>query len=57
MPHKCEVCDNDEFESLDGYYYCTVCGTKSSVRSIETVLLSLHYFFAGQLGLIDQTGY
>ena len=31
MSKNCEICDNDKFENLDGYYYCTICGTKSQV--------------------------
>jgi hypothetical protein len=31
MPNICEICDSNEFENLDGFYYCIVCGTKSLV--------------------------
>jgi hypothetical protein len=28
----CAVCDNDDFDNVDGFYYCNVCGTKNEVR-------------------------
>ncbi len=36
----CEICDNDEFENLDGFYYCTQCGTKSLVIVFHSSLIS-----------------
>ena len=33
MPRNvCSVCDNDSFENISGYYYCTVCNTKAQVK-------------------------
>jgi hypothetical protein len=34
MVNTCQVCDNDKFENLDGYYYCTICATKSLVFGV-----------------------
>ncbi len=30
----CEICDNDQFENINGFYYCTVCNTQSKVRKL-----------------------
>lgn len=36
MPRNiCSVCDNDSFENISGYYYCTVCNTKAQVKIIS----------------------
>jgi uncharacterized Zn finger protein (UPF0148 family) len=31
MSKICKTCDNDKFEYNDGFYYCTVCATKTHV--------------------------
>lgn len=27
----CTICENDNFENIDGFYYCIVCGNQSKV--------------------------
>ena len=31
----CEICDNDKFDNINGFYYCTVCSTQSKVDKIK----------------------
>ena len=32
----CNICDNDTFENISGFYYCTVCSTKSQVIELHS---------------------
>ena len=31
---QCAQCDNDHFENLDGFYYCSVCNMKLQVSCV-----------------------
>lgn len=36
MSKICKTCDNDKFEYNDGFYYCTVCGSKTHVSPCDS---------------------
>lgn len=37
----CAVCDGDNFDNIDGFYYCSICGTK--YEAINMILF--RYYF------------
>jgi hypothetical protein len=38
----CGVCDGNDFENTDGFYYCNICGTKYEV-AMRSMLFFLFF--------------
>ena len=59
-PPSCNICDNDEFDRIGGFYYCTVCNTQSQVNltvdflkeKLRSFILIVFVFFSNSLYVI-----